>query len=62
MARSKKRSRREKLHPITDKLRRDTARAFKLIKAAQKNLDLKIGNLHRELLHNTFKPPYNSDR
>lgn len=55
MPRSKKRSRTEKPHLITDSLRRKTNRAFAQIKAAQKDLDLKIRQLRDELMANTFR-------
>jgi hypothetical protein len=56
MARSKKPSRAEKPHIITDSLRRDTDRAFARIKAAQKDLDLRIKQLRDELMGHTFRP------
>ena len=57
MARSKK-----ELHLITDTLRRKTDKAFAAIKAAQKDLDLKITRLKDELMNHTFSPQRKSRR
>ena len=47
----------KKLHVITDNLRRKTDKAFAQIKAAQKDLDLRIKQLKDELMAHTFRPP-----
>ena len=47
----------KKLHVITDNLRRKTDKAFAQIKAAQKDLDLRIKQLKDELMAHTFRVP-----